>query len=440
MEEDVFIAYGAEDEVDHHPEDDSELDRLPLLAGARVESSDGTPIGAVVVRLAWDPLLARYAAGHPDSQSIPALQVDGFPPLILSDPHSHGTAEGAARESIARLPPATRGPMEAESAQVLVAGGLLTFATIGLGDGFVQPVLGNGVLAASTTPEVMWKAISWVPTGTLSHIRNAGLLSLVIWNVFGLTALGLIAWFTGDRLARRNLFQKRTSAEHTLFSAALDTYLPKVGRAGILANPQRHKSLGGSSAEVAVLFADIRGFTSFAEARAPETVVSTLNSLLAVLLPSLQANGGTLDKYTGDGFLAFFDSHLGTEDASRRAVTAAREMQAAFAKLQDTSRDDDAPSMGLGIGISWGRVILGNVGTEEAMDFTVIGDTVNVAARLQSLAASGEILVTSAVGEVLDEAMLIERRVTLELRGRQTPVTAYVITEASWRGGTLTPR
>jgi len=424
----VFVAYGPEEEGGHHQEDDAEALHLSLLVGVQVRSPSGTPMGAVAVRLAWEPFLASYAAGHPDSQSIPALRINELPPLVLDDPHLHGTAEVAVHAGVARLPAETHDLMEAETEQGFVTGGLLTFATISLNADFLQPVLRSSSAGAPATPEITWKAISWVAPSTLSDIRSAGLPGLVGWNAFGFVALGLIAWFAGDRLARRKLLHRRLSAEHGLFSAALDRYLPKVGN-GILVDPQRYNDLGGKSAEVAVLFADIRGFTSFAEARPPEQVVSALNRLLATLLPSLRAHGGTLDKYIGDGFLAFFDCSVDGADARRRAVSAAREMQANFLSLQRTSRGGSAAGLGLGIGISWGRVILGNVGTEEAMDFTVIGDTVNIAARLQALASAGEILVTDDVGEILDGEMLAERCVTLELRGRRTPVRAYVITE-----------
>jgi adenylate cyclase len=139
-----------------------------------------------------------------------------------------------------------------------------------------------------------------------------------------------------------------------------------------------------------------------------------------------------LDKYLGDGFLAFFVSPSGVGDAARQALEAACEMQDAFAELHRSSEGTRLRDMGLGVGVGSGRVVLGNVGSEELMDFTVIGDAVNVAARLQAAASPGEVLITSNVRESAGSIGSSERCLAIELRGRRTPVAVYAITRPNW--------
>jgi len=180
-----------------------------------------------------------------------------------------------------------------------------------------------------------------------------------------------------------------------------------------------HATLGGESQDVTMLFADIRGFTRFAERHEPEAVVAILNQALSELIKPLRSYGGILDKYIGDGFLAFFEPAPDLSSAARAAVEAARMMQRSFRDLWQQSPDDELRSLGLGIGISSGRVVVGNVGSEDAMDYTVIGDAVNVAARLQSLAEDGEILVSQSTYEMLAELPGTEILTMIRLRGRE---------------------
>jgi adenylate cyclase len=183
--------------------------------------------------------------------------------------------------------------------------------------------------------------------------------------------------------------------------------------------------LGGESRFVAVLFADIRGFTRFSESRNPGDVVTTLNRVLSEITGPVLRHNGILDKYIGDGLLAFFEPFVGPADAVRSAAATTREMQRAFANLQREAAGAGLGELGLGIGINAGPVIVGNIGSEEVMDCTVIGDTVNVAARLQTEAESGQILVTAAVYEVGRGGLHVEVAAPLLLRGRREPVDVY---------------
>jgi adenylate cyclase len=173
------------------------------------------------------------------------------------------------------------------------------------------------------------------------------------------------------------------------------------------------------------MFVDIRGFTRFAERHEPQYVVAVLNRTLTELTAPLRAFAGILDKYIGDGFLAFFEPMETPADAAARSVDAARLMHKAFRNLWSDSPDASLRELGLGIGISTGRVVVGNVGSEESMDYTVVGDAVNVAARLQSLAKRGEILVSDSAYLLLREENDAERMQQTRLRGRERPLDVY---------------
>src|SRR5262249_28720025 len=152
---------------------------------------------------------------------------------------------------------------------------------------------------------------------------------------------------------------------------------------------------GGTKATVSVLFADLCGFTRFSERIDPTEVMKTLNETFAQLTKIVEEHGGTFDKYVGDCLMAFYGAPVSSEDHAFRAVHSAYEMQQAFETLKKerwTSAPQDALS--LAIGINSGEVIVGNVGSDKQMTYTVIGDVVNVAARLQSAAGAGQIFVS----------------------------------------------
>jgi len=133
--------------------------------------------------------------------------------------------------------------------------------------------------------------------------------------------------------------------------------------------------------KVAVMFVDIRGFTAAARARTPQEVVDRLDAAFAVLVEIVDRNGGIVNKFLGDGFLALFGAPLDDPEAPRRAVTAAREMLAA---IEQHNVRSDWP-LRIGIGVHLGQVVAGNVGSPRRKEYTVIGDTVNLASRIEGL-------------------------------------------------------
>ncbi|MGQ0385007.1 MAG: adenylate/guanylate cyclase domain-containing protein [Gammaproteobacteria bacterium] len=176
-----------------------------------------------------------------------------------------------------------------------------------------------------------------------------------------------------------------------------------------------------------VLFADMRGFTSVAERLTPAEVVPLLNEYFSMLSSVTAEHGGAVFHVAGDGMMAGFGLPDPSDDASERAVAAARRMITGFSRLAGGWKERLGLETGLGIGINSGDVIVGDVGAPERPNYTLIGDTVNVAARLVQRARAGEVLLSRSVRQSLDEQAaggLIELP-PLVLRGRSRPVELF---------------
>jgi len=186
--------------------------------------------------------------------------------------------------------------------------------------------------------------------------------------------------------------------------------------------------LGGSRCEVAILFADIRGYTAFAESRDPETVVETLNFYLAAQADLVAGHNGDIDKFVGDQVMAVFQGPAMAADALRCAVAMQRHMAEASAASPDRN-------LAIGIGIDMGEVVMGAIGARDRMDFTVLGDHVNVAARLCSAAKPGQTLAAAAVVEAAasraDLPLISHALDPIILKGKSAPLEVYDIQPAS---------
>jgi adenylate cyclase len=153
--------------------------------------------------------------------------------------------------------------------------------------------------------------------------------------------------------------------------------------------------------QVAVMFVDFRSFTAGARTRSPQDVVERLDGAFAVLVEILDRHGGIVNKFLGDGFLALFGAPFEAEDPAHRAVAAAREMLAAMERINSGS----SWPLRIGIGIHFGEVVAGNIGSPRRKEYTVIGDTVNFAARLEALNKdfNSQLLISSSVHDALGE-------------------------------------
>ncbi len=190
----------------------------------------------------------------------------------------------------------------------------------------------------------------------------------------------------------------------------------------ILKNPDL-LALGGRRQAVTVLFADIRNFTSMSETMAPEAVVEVLNTYFTEMVDLVFHYQGTLDKFVGDALMAVFGVPLPITRAADRAVECALAMQRHLKEMQAAGR---TPIQGMRIGINTGEAIVGNIGSSKRMDFTVVGDVVNVAARLQELAKEleAETLISEATFQELEGRFRTKPETAVVLRGRKeiTPI------------------
>ena len=186
--------------------------------------------------------------------------------------------------------------------------------------------------------------------------------------------------------------------------------------------------LGGVEQEVCVLFSDIRGFTSMSERMEPSKVVTLLNSFFDKMIDVVFKYNGTLDKIIGDELMVLYGAPLKKTDDILNAVKTAKEMFTTLDKFNIKMLEEGYPKLNIGIGINYGKVICGNIGSEQQMNYTVIGDTVNLASRLCSAAKPGEIIISDIVYKNLDDTIGFSLNEKLSLKGKKQPVKNWKFT------------
>ena len=216
--------------------------------------------------------------------------------------------------------------------------------------------------------------------------------------------------------------RRNEAAEQERMRGLFNRYLAPSVAEQLLRDPDAMQ-LGGARKDVTIMFADVRGFTGFSEQRQPEEVVAMLNQYLTLATSEIFAQLGTLDKFLGDGVLAIFGAPLTLPNHALSALRAAVAMRSHI----DDLRRDTGVRVGFGIGMNSGPAIIGNIGSLQFMNYTAIGDVVNVAARLQTEARAGEILITDTTLKLVAEHVQAEELGSLYVKGRTTPVTTYKV-------------
>jgi adenylate cyclase len=210
---------------------------------------------------------------------------------------------------------------------------------------------------------------------------------------------------------------------------ALERFLSSVIVEKILASPDEIR-LGGENQIATILFADIRGFTRLSERLPPQQVVELLNEYFSEMTDLIFENGGTLDKYLGDGIMALFGAPWPKPDDAQRSVKTAAEMQRALTALNRQWEARGQEPLQMGLGINTGQVTAGNIGSAKRMDYTVIGDAVNLASRLCANAAGGQILISESTFREIDGGFPARRLETLRVKGKAAAVEVY---EVLWK-------
>jgi adenylate cyclase len=183
--------------------------------------------------------------------------------------------------------------------------------------------------------------------------------------------------------------------------------------------------LGGTKRPVVVFFSDIRGFTPMSETMRPDEIASLLTEYFTEMVEIVFEHGGTLDKFMGDAIMALWGAPISYPDDADRAMRAAIQQQDVLARLNAKWIAEGRQPMSIGIGINFGEVFAGNIGSDRRLEYTVIGDAVNTASRLCAIAGPGEILVSETLCQSLQDPPPLELLEPLELRGKAHAVPVY---------------
>ncbi len=183
--------------------------------------------------------------------------------------------------------------------------------------------------------------------------------------------------------------------------------------------------LGGAKRPVVIFFSDIRGFTSMSETMGPDDIATLLTEYFTEMVEIVFEHGGTLDKFMGDAIMALWGAPFVHEDDAQRAIACALDQLAALEKLNAKWKDQGRPELGIGIGINFGEVFAGNIGSDRRLEYTVIGDAVNTASRLCSSAGPNEILISEPFFEQLKEPPKVETLDPIQVKGKSKKVPVY---------------
>lgn len=196
----------------------------------------------------------------------------------------------------------------------------------------------------------------------------------------------------------------------------------------ILAHPEKVQ-LGGERRDLTILFSDIRGFTTISEASEPEQVVEMLNEYLTRMVEILLTHGGTLDKFIGDAVMGFWNAPAVDPDHPRHAVACALEMIEETARLRARWEQEGKPALRIGIGVNTGDAVVGNIGAEKVFGYTVIGDAVNLASRLEGKNKDygTEIIVSEFTKARIGDAFELVYLDDVKVKGKEKAVRIYEV-------------
>lgn len=320
--------------------------------------------------------------------------------IVLIGPYAAGLQDSYLT-SIDHARPMYGVEFQANAIQALLWGGYKWEAADGvqLAVLFVLLVLGafvfwRGRVAVSTG---LWIALCGGWLLLCKVLYSQGLVLHVLWVPVGATILYAACLAVNYVQAARERRLVREKFNHYVAPEIVDEIL-KQGT-----NFQALLEAGGKKTSVAVLFVDVRGFTTMSERLDdPEKVVPILNRYLTLIAQCILDNGGTLDKFIGDAAMAFWGAPVPQEDYVMNAVRAAADMAKGSEVLARELKREFGQSVSFGIGVHVGEAVVGNMGSPKHMDYTAIGDTVNTAARLEANAPGGTIYISRAVADCLE--------------------------------------
>jgi class 3 adenylate cyclase len=226
-------------------------------------------------------------------------------------------------------------------------------------------------------------------------------------------------------LLRIKSLHDQLEARNRLLYDALQRSVSAPVAQRILEDPERYLRPGGERRTVSILFADLRGYSTIAEQVPPQQAIEILNAYLARIIDVIHRYGGTVNQLLGDGVMSLFGAPVSYGDDAWRAVQAALDMQQEIIALEPPGLADVRLSMG--IGITTGEVVVGHIGSERRVDYTAVGDVVNLADRFQAHAGPGQILITRPTYDRVRDLVVVSDAGTQSVRGRLEWVQAYSV-------------
>jgi adenylate cyclase len=257
----------------------------------------------------------------------------------------------------------------------------------------------------------------WITAGYVALLGGIALNSVAAASSIALTYITITAVkFTAEQ---------RHTAE---LRATFGRYVSPQILQHILAHPES-VHLGGERRDLTILFSDIRGFTTISEASEPEAVVEMLNEYLTRMVEILLEHGGTLDKFIGDAVMGFWNAPAADPDHPRHAVDCAIAMIEETARIRSRWEADGKPALRIGIGVNTGDAVVGNIGAEKVFGYTVIGDAVNLASRLESKNKDygTEIIISEFTLARIDSAFQTVYLDEVKVKGKERAVRIYEV-------------
>ncbi|MFA5116363.1 MAG: adenylate/guanylate cyclase domain-containing protein [Candidatus Omnitrophota bacterium] len=282
----------------------------------------------------------------------------------------------------------------------------------------------TALVAALGSLAKLWKSL----LVSISYALGYFILTFILFDKFGwwvdlIGPEGIVIFSFAGITSFRYFTEER---EKAWIKHAFGHYLSPSVINELVDNPSSLK-LGGERRSLTVIFSDVRGFTTFSESRQPEEVVAMLNELLTEQVKVVFKYQGTLDKFVGDELMAFFGApgNIHKDDHALAAVRTAIDIQAKLKEIQQKRVSEGKQPLQIGVGINTGDMVVGNMGSLERMDYTVIGDNVNLAARLCSAAGKDEIIISEATYEQVKDHIDVDKLEPITVKGKVKPISIY---------------
>ena len=280
----------------------------------------------------------------------------------------------------------------------------------------------NGVLFRIKS--IYWQVLAAAAMILLALAGNFSLFKFGFNQDFSPIFLGLALTTANDVYDR----YRRERLKKKFIQNAFKNYLSDSLLAEIMKNPQG-LNLGGEKKLVTIFFSDLAGFTTLSEKLPPEEVVTILNTYLERMTTVIMANGGFVNKFEGDAIMAFWGAPLASDDQAIHAMRAALNCQKELLALNDDFEKDHLPSLGMRIGINSGEVIVGNIGSRKRFEYTVIGDAVNLASRLEGINKQYRtaVICGSLAGHMAEGQVVLRRLDRVRVKGKKIPEEIFEV-------------